>query len=968
MDESTTSAPVRGGLGVVSASSVLILLDSLVISQPFQPGGSVADDLLLAFELARSQFGPERSGSDFVFNAISKRLDNPKRFKNKCDLIISHRPSQYEMYLVIIMKILEDPIALATLKSEGADLSPSNAEQIIRTAISQLVRSRSEVESVKKVHIDDLPRLPHWFSNRPGLSDDFVALNRAVPSSSSAALNEAGIREAPIEVQEQALVEDYLYAMMGIEGNYLALEAGENGEAKFRVLRTVTPLHDALVSLVERMLPLCECYVEINKFVDDFSEFECGLVAHALSAAISSLLRDYLVLVAQLEQQAREGRLYLQKIWFYIQTSLDSMLLLRDFIREARFFPSISAHSTTTSTSDVPPTPSKLSSLPTSSRKKRGAELLSLLFDRFLRTTSDKSANELFLFLLQKSCIPYWEMLKSWIYKGFVKDPYGEFLVEDNTTVTGSSETYWEKRYTLRESQVPVFLQPLKDKILTTGKYINAIRECGMHVNHGELPLHYLESSQKGTGSKFSSDTHIVSMTQTIEEFAFTANDRVNSEKVERAYQYASGRLLHVLRTDYGLMSKLRSVKHYFLLDQGDFFIHFMDIAEEELKPPASTVQPSTLQTLVDIAIRASVAKDDELGESMKIKLLPFNLVNQLIARHKKEPLLTGTANASDNAFPAGSLKDISALEALTLDWQVGWPLVLIFNKNTIDMYQILFRHLFYCKHVERILGRAWTMHQLTKQLFQRKRAPAVPGSRHGPPINRSRSTNTANASSNPANESTTAAKQEDDAGSDYNLLTRCFSLRQRMLHFIQNLQYYMVMEVIEPRYMKLEESLRKATTVDELLDAHNLFLLDCHRNCLLTEMDLFKIITKLLSVCVIFCNYTERFIKQITIETTAAAADASTVAPASKQGAAAKKAAEAKSSRLSVISMEGRKVLSEKGFGTTMARFEANFDKYYRMLMEATTTFQNPNFPDHGLLALNVRLDFNDFYSNHFQ
>lgn len=896
------------------------------------------------------------------------------------------------------MKLLEDPTMVMVLKTEGGELTPGKAETLLRDTISKLIRTQGDDHA----QIKECPQLPHWFSDRPGLSDDFVALNRAFSVESSSSSLASSQPEAPLELQEQALIDDYLYAMMGIEGHYLNVEAEEgSGKVKWAVSRKKeAPLHDALVGLVERMLPLCECYVEVNKFVDDFAQFECGMVAHALSASISSLLRDYLILVAQLEQQHRSGRLSLQKIWFYIQTSLDSMLLLRDVTREARYYHDSSVISPSpvpsalvvASTSSKPPssssTPTPQPTTKKYGRKKFGAELLNLLYDRWIRTVSDKSANELFLFLLQKSSVPYWEMLKSWIYKGVLKDPYGEFLVEENRTVLGSSETYWDKKYTLRPGQVPVFLQPFKEHILTTGKYINAIRECGMHFNTGDLGS---DSTGSPSASNFTSNTrkqsknqavgsstHAPITPQVIEEFAFTANERVYAEKIDRAYQYASGRLLQVLRTDFGLLSKLRSVKHYFLLDQGDFFIHFMDAAEDELKPPAANVQESTLQTLVDIAIRASVVKDDELGESMRVKLLPYNLVNQLIARHKKDPVSSSVVGYDPNASIAGNLKDLSALEALTLDWQVGWPLVLIFNRNTIDMYQILFRHLFYCKHVERILGRAWTQHQLTKQLFQRRRPPqpssSGPSLAKGTSMTRSKST----AASNPTSSTNTTATtsipvQISDAGSDYNLLTRCFALRQRMLHFIQNLQYYMVMEVIEPRYYKLEDTLRNASTVDELLDAHNSFLNECHRNCLLTEMDLFKIITKLLSVCVIFCNYTERFIKQLTLEQTASELGLSSASSGSSKDSKSKTSASAAAAnraaqRRNVTSMEGRKMLAEKGFGATMGRFEANFDKYYRMLMEATTTFQNPHFPEHGLLSLNIRLDFNDFYSNRFQ
>lgn len=63
----------------------------MVVAQPFQSGGSLSDDFILAFELARRHFGSERATADYAFNVISKRVDNAKRFKNKCELIAAHR-------------------------------------------------------------------------------------------------------------------------------------------------------------------------------------------------------------------------------------------------------------------------------------------------------------------------------------------------------------------------------------------------------------------------------------------------------------------------------------------------------------------------------------------------------------------------------------------------------------------------------------------------------------------------------------------------------------------------------------------------------------------------------------------------------------------------------------------------------------------------------------------------------------
>lgn len=76
---------------VVPVMAVQTLLDCLVIAQPFQSGGSLADDLLLAFETARRQLGDQRSSTDYTLAAIGKRVDNVKRFRNKCDMISEHR-------------------------------------------------------------------------------------------------------------------------------------------------------------------------------------------------------------------------------------------------------------------------------------------------------------------------------------------------------------------------------------------------------------------------------------------------------------------------------------------------------------------------------------------------------------------------------------------------------------------------------------------------------------------------------------------------------------------------------------------------------------------------------------------------------------------------------------------------------------------------------------------------------------
>lgn len=47
---------------------------------------------------------------------------------------------------------------------------------------------------------------------------------------------------------------------------------------------------------------------------------------------------------------------------------------------------------------------------------------------------------------------------------------------------------------------------------------------------------------------------------------------------------------------------------------------------------------------------------------------------------------------------------DPSGLEAFSLDYKVDWPVGLVINRYVIERYQMIFRHLFYCRHVERHL------------------------------------------------------------------------------------------------------------------------------------------------------------------------------------------------------------------------------------------------------------------------
>lgn len=64
------------------------------------------------------------------------------------------------------------------------------------------------------------------------------------------------------------------------------------------------------------------------RFIEEKSSFEYGQVNHALAAAMRTLVKEYMILITQLEHLQRQGLLSLQKLWFYIQPTMRTMEIL----------------------------------------------------------------------------------------------------------------------------------------------------------------------------------------------------------------------------------------------------------------------------------------------------------------------------------------------------------------------------------------------------------------------------------------------------------------------------------------------------------------------------------------------------------------------------------------------------------------------------------------------------------------
>ncbi|OMJ86157.1 hypothetical protein SteCoe_12356 [Stentor coeruleus] len=724
----------------------------------------------------------------------------------------------------------------------------------------------TSAESTWKILKANVPFMPDWVYTRVNLNHNDLVLSRSPlgdnfslkPSVKRKTFSDEnkGLGKLPLAAQEKLLMEDLLYTLLSIEGNYIKRKQTDLSYAVEPYLEAPT-CDESLLYVVNNVLPLCEQHDKICVFVNLHSYYEGGLVSHALCEAISTLLKEYKLKIIQIDAELEKGELTLPKLWFYIQPCMRTLECLNKFVEEAEH--------------------------------QKGGALLNTLFKSML-SASDAIHKKLFAFLLEKASVPYLEMLSKWIHFGEIEDPYEEFLIKEHKELSKENlhkdfnDKYWDERFEFREAQIPLFLQKLTAKVLFTGKYLNVIRECGRVIH-----CPYSEELDPKKNTKLLSNI---------------GNQREFLEPIEHAYDWASKQLLNLILEEQQLLNRLKSIKHYFFLDHGDFFVHFMDSAQEELEKHASAVSREKLESLLDLSLRTSSANSDPFKDDLSCELHTYTLSEQLYAMHN----ISGNQAGSEDMQPIFTMPQIfKGLETFVLDYKVRWPLTLIISRKALTKYQLIFRHLFFCKYVERQLSNTWILHQSTKDLALHK------------------------------------------------AFSTSYCLRQRMLHFVKNYVYYMTVEVLEDKWHRFLEGLKKVQTVDEIMNLHTVFLDECLKECLLMDQELFMILNKIIGFCLYFSEMIEQNTKSMKV-------DDSFLSQAFLDDTKSKTTDKKRVKGRENSTGTAEKLLARKKYSHLIENYSTKFDEHLSNFLK--TIDRNRSRSETHLINLIIRLDYNDYYS----
>ena len=642
------------------------------------------------------------------------------------------------------------------------------------------------------------------------------------------------------DLQEAAILEDILFVMMGYEGQYIRFsDSYRPDDEKSRLAgpayQILPGLDPSLRDLTKSVLTIATQYSAVEAFVEIQSRDEFGLINHALCAAMRKLLKDYLGLVAQLEHQLVSNPSFtLHQLHLHTVPVSQSMFQLFNLAQEILRENALLDEDMSDSDDGLDDFENILEQLqvcgkivPGAMSKKfcKGGNTLRLVTERLHRFAGDPTARSLLQGLLRDASKPYMKMLNEWLHHGGINDPHSEFLIKEQKSIKREAleedytDEYWEKRYTIRTDDVPPQLEQVKDKILLAGKYLNVVRECG--------------------GIDISTE---------VDDVPISFDDPLFLDNITSAYAHANSSLLNLLVTTHALPARLRSLKHYFFLDRSDFFTYFLDLSASELRKPSRLVNVGKLQSLLDLVLRqpGTVAALDQFKEDVRVEMNHVSLTEFLMkvvnVKGYEENGGEGEGLSQLHKTPAAALQPfepvesnsddskMSGFDALVFRFSVPFPLSLVISSNTLLRYQILFRYLLSLRHLEELLVSSWE--ENTKVFSWTHRSP------------------------------------------DRKLETwkrRAWTLRGRMLVFIQCFTYYCTSEVIEPNWQRLMRRVseccdehesgqdpqavtgkvrrdRGTRTVDELMGEHVDFLDTCLKECMLMNSKLLKV--KLFPLC----------------------------------------------------------------------------------------------------------------------
>ena len=426
-------------------------------------------------------------------------------------------------------------------------------------------------------------------------------------------------------------------------------------------------------------------------------------------------------------------------------------------------------------------------------RNLRGGKVLSAVLSHSF--DGDTRHSDLVRSIGADCSVPWYKLLTRWITQGVLEDVHSEFFVlemnaKDVACSMSSGYFTWHKRFVLVEGQIPSYssgtLQIMTDDlaraVLLVGKGINFIRYCLQDRDWKVIDEAVNESSANYREEK-------------AHEESFRFSSLYNS--VTKSSNRIHHHILDSLTNRHNLMKHLHALKQFLFLGQGDFVSSFVESLHQEFRGRTSLagIYSHTLSSVLEGALRTTNARflPDFVLARLNVRLMVDE--NDPERYYMGPPPIAKRDELDPWEDNEASIED--PWDFVCLEYAIDSPLDAIVHMSAMESYQQVFHFLFRLKRVEWMLNNSWRQSTaLNHAILIETKA----GGADAPHISE-------------------AAEQSSF------LLRQISSTRQTMLHFISNLQNYLMFEVLEGGWEGLVQSVSKSQTLDGVISAHDLYL-----------------------------------------------------------------------------------------------------------------------------------------------
>ncbi|KAE8618021.1 hypothetical protein XENTR_v10009254 [Xenopus tropicalis] len=380
-----------------------------------------------------------------------------------------------------------------------------------------------------------------------------------------------------------------------------------------------------------------------------------------------------------------------------------------------------------------------------------------------------------------------YKQLSAWMLHGLLLDQYEEFFVrqgpssnlaasseedDDDLGIGGLTGKQLRELQDLRLIEEENMLAPslkqfsLRAEMLPS--YIPVrVAEKILFVGESVQMFENQNANMSRTGSilKNQEDTFAAELHRLKQQPLFSL---VDFESVlDRIRSTVAEHLWKLMVEESDLLGQLKIIKDFYLLGRGELFQAFIDIAQNMLKTPPTAVTEHDINVAFQLSAHKVLLDDDNL--------LP--LLNLTIDYHGKEHKDMSQPREGPSRDTSPREPPISGWAALGLSYKVQWPLHILFTPAVLEKYNVVFKYLLSVRRVQSELQHCWALQMQRKHLESNK---------------------------------TDAIK---------------WRLRNHMAFLVDNLQYYLQVDVLESQFSQLLQQINSTRDFESIRLAHDHFL-----------------------------------------------------------------------------------------------------------------------------------------------